>query len=249
MLHIGLVSVSFRTYSPKEILAKCATIGIDAIEWGSDVHAPAQEAETLKEIAALDREYGVHCCSYGTYFRAGVHTPAEIRPYIHAAKLLGTRILRIWCGDKGSLDYTATEEAALFSDCRALAEIAEEEDVILCTEFHNNTYTDTAESVKRLAEALRSPHFKTYWQPNQFRSVEENLQSASKVAHMTEQLHVFQWKGNDKLPLADGIDEWKNYFAHFTGEHYALLEFMPDGKLETLPREYQTLKHIIGDDQ
>ncbi len=249
MLHIGLVSVSFRKNSPEEILSACAAIGIDAIEWGSDIHAPASDTERLKRLAALGAEKGIRCCSYGTYFRAGINTPREILPYIHAAKILGTRILRIWCGNKGSDDYTEAETAALFADCKELARIAEEADVILCTEFHNNTYTDTAESVKALANALKSSHFKTYWQPNQFRTTEENLASAEAVADMTEQLHVFQWKGRDKFSLRDGVEEWKAYFSCFAGEHAALLEFMPDDDIQTLPSEYKILQQIIGEIQ
>ncbi len=96
---LGLVSVSFRKNSPLEILAAVRDNALCCIEWGSDVHCPPEKAE---EIAKLQHAYGVECCSYGTYFRVGVTPLSELERYISAAKILGTNVLRLWCGDKNS---------------------------------------------------------------------------------------------------------------------------------------------------
>ena len=37
---LGLVSVSFRGHTPREILEEMKKVGLSCIEWGSDVHAP-----------------------------------------------------------------------------------------------------------------------------------------------------------------------------------------------------------------
>lgn len=245
MITMGLTSVSFRQNTPEEILQACRNAGITAIEWGSDVHAPATDPEKLAHLAALQENYGVRCCSYGTYFWAGAHDPETLLPYIRGAQILGARVLRIWCGPKSSADYTNEEAAALVADCRTLARMAEEENVILCTEFHGGTYTDSAASTLSLLQAVNSPHFKTYWQPNQFRSFAENVAAAEAVAGLTQNIHVFNWKGNDKLPLSLARDEWKAYLGSFAGEHYALLEFMPDGRIESLPTEAHTLRQLM----
>ena len=128
----GLVSVSFRPHTPEEILSAMKKAGLSYIEWGSDVHAPADNIENLKHLVALGEEYGITCCSYGSYFKVGQNSVEEILPYINAAKILGTNIVRIWCGTKDSEQYTAEEKNALFAQCKQLAKIAEQENVILC---------------------------------------------------------------------------------------------------------------------
>ena len=84
----GLVSVSFRGHSPREILSAMQAAGLSHIEWGSDVHAPCHDWARLDELVALMREFGVSCCSYGTYFRLGQTPLAELEAYILAAKRL-----------------------------------------------------------------------------------------------------------------------------------------------------------------
>ncbi len=241
----GLVSVSFRSCSAKEILQACAACGITSIEWGSDVHAPANDILGLRQLAKAQSEAGICCCSYGTYFRVGQNSAEELLPYIEAAKILGTEVLRIWCGTNASAKYTDKEKKALLDDCRTLAGIAEEKGVLLCTEFHRGTFTDTAESVEELCRFVSSPYLRTYWQPNQFCSVEENLAAAKQVAPLTRHIHVFNWEGEAKYPLAEAKQTWKNYLSCFSGEPTALLEFMPDGKIETLRGEHETLNSII----
>ena len=81
----GLVSVSFRQNTPKEILEAASAAGLSCIEWGSDVHAPCHDDERLKQIAALQKEYGIECSSYGTYFYLGCMALGELRDYIRAA--------------------------------------------------------------------------------------------------------------------------------------------------------------------
>lgn len=238
---LGLVSVSFRTHSPREILEAMKEAELMYIEWGSDVHVPPEKAN---EIAALQSAYGIRCCSYGTYFRLGVTPMDELGSYIDAAKRLGTHILRLWCGNKNSGDYTETEKAALFATCKAAAEIAEKSGVILCMECHNNSYTNTKESAYELMQAVHSENFRMYWQPNQFKMPAENIEYAKLLSPYTVHLHVFNWEGENKYPLQEAEEIWKEYLACFDDNKTLLLEFMPDGKLESLGSEAVALKRI-----
>ncbi len=247
--NLGLVSISFRKHSAEEILKAMKECGLGYIEWGSDVHAPCNDTENLKKIARLQNEYGVICSSYGTYFRLGVNDLAEIKCYIAAAKELGTSILRLWCGDKNSQDYSADEKAALFCQCRQAAEIAEAEGAVLCMECHNNTYTNTKEAALELMQAVNSKHFKMYWQPNQYRTQDENISYALLLKEYTEHLHVFNWAGDDKYPLEGGIEIWKKYLSCFGDNKTLLLEFMPDNRIESLSTEATALKIIAGVEQ
>ena len=242
----GLVSVSFRGHTPREILCAMRDAGLDRIEWGSDVHAPCRDAQGLDALAALMREFGIACCSYGTYFRLGATPISELEPYILAAKRLGTDTLRVWCGTRSGEDTRKDERHTLLADCRAAANLAQAHGVILCTECHLGTFTERPEDALWLMEEIASPHFRTYWQPFQTRTVEQNLTYLRMLAPYVTHLHVFQWKGGDKFPLAAGIAEWQAYLALLESPHTLLLEFMPDNSLGTLPREADALRQIMG---
>jgi len=238
---LGLVSITFRDKTPREILTAMKEAGLKVIEWGSDVHCPPERAD---EIAKLQGEFGIECCSYGTYFRLGVTDLKELPRYIAAAKILGTDILRLWCGDKDSENYTEEEKQELFRQCKLAAELAEKENVTLCMECHNYTYTNTLQGAKELMMAINSEHFRMYWQPNQFKNFEENLDYAKTISPYTKHIHVFKWRGQKKLSLYEGITEWKAFLECFKGEQSLLLEFMPDNKIETLKIEAKALKEI-----
>jgi len=169
----------------------------------------------------------------------------ELPKYIVAAKALGTDILRVWCGTKSSKDYTRVELNAIYEECRHAAKLAEKEGVILCTECHNWTLTDNMESALALFKNVNSPAFQTFWQPNQFKSKEENLAYAKAVAPFTKTVHVFNWSGENKYPLSQDIKTWKEYLSCFSGDIPFLLEFMPDNKIESLEKETQALFKIL----
>jgi sugar phosphate isomerase/epimerase len=245
MFESGLVSVSFRPLEPAAVVELCSANGLGYIEWGSDVHAPCEDTEKLREIVRLQNKHAIICSSYGTYFRIGVDAVEDIYPYIQAAKILGTDILRLWCGDKNYTDMSAQERDFIISESKKLARIAEENGVTLCMECHNKTFTNCLSGAIELMEAVDSPCFRMYWQPNQFRTLEENLEYAEKIAKYTKVIHVFNWEGKEKYPLCQAIEIWKRYLSFFDGSQKLLLEFMPDGKPESLGAEAGALMRII----
>ena len=244
--NLGLVSVSFRQHSPKEILEAVKEAGLVCIEWGSDIHAPCDNNERLMEIAALQKEYGIFCSSYGTYFRFGETPIEELESYIQAAKILGTKILRLWCGTKSGKNMTVEAQNPLFESCKKAAEIAKANGVTLCMECHRGTFTEDPDDAVRLMETVNSPHFRMYWQPFQWQNVDENIINAKKIEPYAEHIHVFNWRGKEKLPLGEAVEEWQSYLKQFSKPRTLLLEFMPDNEISTLPLEAETLRTIIG---
>ena len=239
---LGLVSVSFRGHTPKEILEAMKANGLAVIEWGSDVHAPANDKEALLSIAALQAQYGITCSSYGTYFRLGVTPIEELEAYIAAAALLGTDVLRLWCGAKSGADMTGEEREALLAVCREAAAIAASHHVTLCMECHRKTFTERVEDALWLMAAVDSPHFKMYWQPFQWQTVAENIENAAKIAPHALHVHV-----SAKLPLGEAFADWRAYLQHFSTPRTLLLEFMPNDTLDELQTEAAALKNIIGE--
>lgn len=244
MFETGLVSVSFRSLEPKQIAMLCKENGVSFIEWGSDVHAPYGDFARIGEIIGLQKEFCIKCSSYGTYFRIGVNEVSELNGYIDTARSLGTDILRLWCGDKNYTDMTAEERAHIISESRKAAKIAEERGVTLCMECHNKTFTNCLDGALELMNAVNSDNLQMYWQPNQFRTLEENLEYAEKIAKYVKVIHVFNWEGKNKHPLAEAVEIWQRYLSFFDGSQKLLLEFMPDGKPESLAAETAALKEI-----
>ncbi len=245
MYRLGVVSISFRKYTPEEICMEMQKAGLGYVEWGSDSHAPFDDPQKLKTLTELQQRYGIRCSSYGTYFRLGITPLYELDRYITAATVLGTDVLRLWCGSKGSADYTEEERNELFSFCREAAAIAKKRNVRLCMECHAGTFVDTKETALALMKAVNSPHFRMYWQPNHTWSVEDNLAYASALAAYTENLHVFHWDSARRYSLAEGLDDWRRYLHVLSGDHTLLLEFMPDDELSTLPAEAAVLKELV----
>ena len=242
--NIGLVSISFRKHEPREILEAMRRAGLSYIEWGSDIHAPYNDKERLEELVLLQNEYGIKCSSYGTYFKLGITPLEELKGYIDAAKTLGTRILRLWCGNKSGAVLTDAEKAELIETCRSAAAIAEENDVLLCMECHRNTLTEQLEDTLALMRAVNSPNFRMYWQPFQWLEPSQSMEIARAIAPYVEHIHVFNWKGTERFPLSLAVDVWRKYMEIFDSRHTLLLEFMPDDQLGSLTVEADALKRI-----
>ena len=94
-------------------------------------------------------------------------------------------------------------------------------------------------------QAVDSPAFRMYWQPNENLPFEENVAFASAVAPYVTNVHVFYWEGNIRHPLADAEDAWANYIRALGKERTFLLEHMPNDDETLLPREADTLRSIL----
>ena len=73
------------------------------------------------------------------------------------------------------------------------------------------------------------------------------MQYLRALAPYVTHLHVFQWKGDARFPLSDGVREWQGYLSLLDTPHTLLLEFMPDDRLTSLTAEADALRTIIGD--
>ena len=96
-------------------------------------------------------------------------------------------------------------------------------------------------------ETINSPHFRMYWQPFQWQSADENTNNAAKIANYAEHIHVFNWKDDKKLQLAQAVTQWRKYLNEFSTPRTLLLEFMPNGTVQELMGEADALRSIIGE--
>ena len=243
---LGLVSVSFRKYSPEEIIIAAKNAGLECIEWGSDIHAPAGDTDKLNKIAELRKKHGITCCSYGTYFTLGTTDLSELENYIQSAKILGTNVLRVWCGKKNKAEHTDSERILFLEECKKAAKIAEENGAYICMECHNWSYTETIDGALDLMNFVNSPNFLMYWQPNQFMDENTNLNYAETISPYCKLIHAFNWKGDNRFSLADGVEIWKKYLGKLKDVKTVLLEFMPDDRIESLETEAKALFDITN---
>ena len=156
----------------------------------------------------------------------------------------------MWAGKKKSDDCSDEEKELLFEQAKIAAELAKEHNVYFCLECHNNTYTETLEGALELIKNVNSDHFGMYWQPNQFKSLEYNLESAAALAKYVTNVHTFNWDKALRFPLSEGIEVWNKYVgiinADKSYEHNYLLEFMPHDTPEEMPEECGALFEIFS---
>ena len=249
MIIPGLVSVSFRQKSPLEIVKLCNQANLRAIEWGGDVHVPPKDANA-REVRQMTEDHGLTISSYGSYYR--VTQPMDsLLACLDTAQELGTDVIRIWCGVKGSED-AESERGQIVDSLLACCEKAKERKLTLSLEYHGKTLTDARESVIRLMKETESVSdtLKFYWQPRFDWTQKECLLSLDDVRPRLNHLHVFTWlfegKNITRLPLETGETLWTNVLSSFKDDHFALMEFVENDSDEALLRDAAVLNRWIN---
>ena len=232
-LRPGLCSVTFRTRSPAEVITFAVAAGVEGIEWGADVHVAPGDAAAAAEVRARSADAGLACPSYGSYLAAGRPGGHRIGEVLSTAIALGAGNVRVWCpfgAPPGSDDELFGRAAG---DLSSWSGQAADSGLTLSTEFHVDTFTETAANTARLLDAAGRPdNLFTYWQPVAGRPLEEE---ATTIHDDVSHVHVFHWAPDGRRrPLADGDGHWPTLLAglarptRFAGDRYAFLEFVRD---------------------
>ena len=248
-LRPGLCSVTFRGVPAAHVAALAAAAGLEAIEWGGDVHVPPGDGRRAAEVARLTADAGVAVCSYGSYFRGD--PGEEVGPVLDSAVALGADRVRIWAGRTGSADVTADERMRLTTALARAAEAAADRGVVLALEYHGGTLADTPAATLRLLDDVAHPMLRTYWQPTVGAPDGEAVAEYGRLAGRVSAVHVFSWwPTTERRPLTfrDGL--WRSFAAAAadTAEppRDALLEFVPDDDPARLPAEAAALRRYLG---
>jgi len=256
MFKPGLISITFRPLSPEQIIELSVRAGLQAIEWGGDIHVPHGDVKRAEEVGAWTRASGLEAASYGSYYRVGNRQVGQGEPMafervLETAEALGAPAIRVWAGNRGSASADADWRAAVAEDARRIAGLAEARGISIDFEYHNNTLTDTAESAIRLFRAIDHPNVRSHWQPQTHLTPEQNGQALRQVLPWLANLHVFQWLPDLRCPLADGQEEWQRYVAAASESEpgvarYALLEFVKDDAPDQLLQDAAVLHRILA---
>ncbi len=253
MLTPGLVSITFRKLSPREIADLVARAGLTGIEWGGDVHAPHGDLERAREVRQITRDAGLEVAAYGSYYRLG-KSEAEglaFRDVLNSAVELGAPLIRVWAGAKPSAEADEAYRREIADEAARIAEEAAAAGVGIAYEYHANTLTDTNESAQDLLERTQTPNITTLWQPPNGQSPEYCLEGLKAVLPRLSNVHVFHWwpTNKDRNPLDAGTDRWKPYLETLrsTGrDHHLLIEFVKDDDPENFLADAAALRRWIG---
>lgn len=249
MNKIGLCSVTFRGKSVEEVIELCEKNGLDCIEWGGDIHVPHGDIEKAERVGQRTRKSGLNC-SYGSYFRCD--SLENFMPVSAAANALGAGVIRVWAGEKDSEKFSEEEFHTLVKTVSACADYCAKLGQKIAFEYHYGTYCNNPESVLKLLNAIHKENVGTYWQPAYWlgdipdsERIEKNLAAIELLKNKLVNVHVYQWRGFDRFPLAAGESEWVLYLERIPSHCNRLLEFVKDDEVHCFEEDIKTLKNLV----
>jgi 3-dehydroshikimate dehydratase len=244
----GLCSVTLRASSVDAVAGLAAECGLEAIEWGGDVHVPPGDAVAASRARAASTAAGLEVASYGSYaFAAGVPEAGERAAVLDTAVALGAPNVRIWTG--AGTEVGTPEYDTLVTGVRDFSTDAAARGVTVGLEYHGGTATQTLDGAVALVDAVGAANLFTYWQPPYWRGPTTPTADAAEIASLgarLSHLHVYEWTGGaGRLPLAAGAERWTAVLAAARAlgdDRVAFLEFVVDDDPEALRRDARTLR-------
>lgn len=252
-MRLGLVSITYRSLTPPAIVELSAQAGIQTIEWGGDIHVPHGDKAIARSVGELTRQAGLQVSAYGSYYRLAV-SEAEGLPFekvLASAVELGAPTIRVWAGNKASVDADEAYRQKVAEDALRIAGLAQQAQIGISYEYHGGTLTDSISSTEALLHATRHSGITTFWQPPIGKDLAHCLESLHSVLDRLRNVHVFNWwpDVNTRLPLEDGSERWLPCLEVLrkSGKNPdLLLEFVPKDDPAVLAREVATLRSWIA---
>ncbi len=164
MPQAGVCTISFQKKPVATALETASRAGADGVElWGQPEHIRYPiDLDRVREVRDLAGDLDLEICALGSYYRAGVSTEYDgekltIRNQIEIARELGTRLIRIWAGEKDPGECTADEANAIVEDIRLFGDYASDAGMQVVLERHGGTLTAGWEAPDPLLERINHP--------------------------------------------------------------------------------------------
>jgi len=248
MLNTGLLSVTFRGLSAGRIVDLAVQAGLDSIEWGGDVHVPHGDVARACEVRSMTNDSGLFISAYGSYYRLAEKSSPPIEAVLDTAEALGTNIVRVWAGKRGSEDADAAYRQAVIDDAHRVVALADARSLTLSLEYHQNTLTDTLDSTLDLLNAVQHDKFRTFWQPPHTPDLDAKKRGLQTLLPHITNIHVFHWNPYNhrvRYPLVDGEADWLEYIHLIRAskqDHVLSLEFVRDDDEAQFLKDAATLR-------
>lgn len=258
MIKTGLVSITFRELPIEEIVTLVSKTGIDAIEWGGDIHVPHGDIKKARKVRKLCEDSNIALPSYGSYYRAGdsEENGLTFKSVLETAEALQAKTIRVWGGRQASAETSCEDRKKRVEDLVRIANIAEKSNISISLEYHANTLTDSDASTRRLIREVNHKNLHFYWQPPNGASEDESMKTLITVLPYLSNIHIFHWtlspsKSIEMHPLEEGAKRWKRYFEVIKeydplADRYAMLEFVKNGITAQFKKDAKIMKELCG---
>jgi sugar phosphate isomerase/epimerase len=248
----GLCSITLRALPAAEVLAIAAEAGLEAIEWGGDVHCtPGTDGAALAQTC---RDAGIACPSYGSYFMAGQTDPGELDAIFDTAESLGATTVRVWARFGVQPQSPAEEKAPVVEALAHAARAGAERGLRVGVEYHDGTLSETIESAMAMLGDAGEPLL-SYWQPHPDPVAETSRAELDALAPRLAHVHVFSWTGSEmaRRPMRECDAYWRAVLPHAATRQgpagfarAAYLEYVPDDSGESVAREAGYLREVLS---
>jgi sugar phosphate isomerase/epimerase len=215
----ALCTIAFQDRPLNEVLELAAKARFDGVEpWGKPDHLPlTSEDNRVREVKRKLDSLGLACSQYGSYVRLGDDKPAaqqkdDMARSIEIARMLGTRIIRIWAGAKNSDELSSGEWNRIVSDAVQYCGMAEPTGILLAMEMHGNTLTNRAAAMLELIRRVNRPCLKANFQI--LANTEDSYERAEKAGPHVVMCHAQNVSTTGKeLPLiSEGVVDFRRIY-------------------------------------
>jgi len=257
----GLCSVTLRAESIAEVVAIAAGAGLEAIEWGGDVHVPPGDLAVAADARRRSEDAGLRVVSYGSYLSCTPKVGRHVDAALDVTEALGTSMVRVWCPFGVEPGASSSERAEVAEGVAIVAAAAATRQLSVYLEFHGGTLTASVPSTLELLDAVGAANLLTAWQPPYWapQDLASDRADLAAIGDRLGHLHVYQWDPDGtrhRLATDDGF--WPTRLAGAaaaiagTGAaaaaarpvapRAALLEFVPDDDPAAVAGEAATLR-------
>lgn len=247
-MKLGMTSLTLRNHTVADVIQCAKNANLSGIEWGvSDEHLPLCDVARAEEIKELSREAGLEIFSLGSYCDMDDREICDRT--LDTAVILGAPIIRIWAGTKYSRDCSDEYKKMIVENTIYLAEKAEKHNIVIGFEYHASTLAENPDAAIWLVKAVNRNNVGLYWQPDYNLSPEENRLDRDRVLPFCiGNLHIQNYSEECSYqPLSEIEDVLHLYYDDLKHEDYRLMiEFVKDGKVESLNADAETLKKVIS---
>ena len=250
MIKLGLCSVTFRDKSPSEVVDICKDTGIEAIEWGGDIHLPpGSPAGKVEEIAALCADAGIRTPSYGSYFTMLDNKAEDFQPVLETASRLGADTIRIWPGWVKPEELSPGQLKMIAGTARTVAQAAAGKGIRVAFEFHDNAPTHGAGNTLKVLEAAGHSNLFSYYQVLDPADIEGSVSELRLIYPHLAYIHCHYYIGEDCRPLSEGKELWAAICSALKELGYSgvvCMEFVRGNSPAQLAEDVAVLRELLG---
>jgi len=137
----------------------------------------------------------------------------------------------------------------MMAELEDLCAIAQEYNLTVAAEYHQNTYNDNLKNALKVLESCQAENYKTYWQPQG--NEKKDLESLEALLDHIAVVHVFNWSNfNLRYPFCEKPERWQRFFeiiATAKQDIPLIMEFVKDDSPNQFAEDVDCIRKMIAD--